>query len=79
LRRRWEAYPADHPGPSDVYLLIEVADTSLAIERAIKAELYARFGIQEYWIADLTKDEVIVHRDPENGLYGVIPTLVDKI
>jgi Uma2 family endonuclease len=72
VHRRWQAYPSDHPGPADVYLLIEVADSSLPEDRTIKADLYARFGIQEYWIVDLTTDDVIVHREPENGAYGSI-------
>jgi len=70
--RRWHDYPSDHPGPADVHLLIEVADSSLPEDTTIKAELYARFGIQEYWIVDLTTDVVLVHRNPENGVYGVI-------
>lgn len=70
--RRWQDYPSDHPGASDVHLLIEVADSSLPEDSTIKAELYARFGIQEYWIVDLTKDVVLVHSNPDNGVYGAI-------
>lgn len=55
-----------------MHLLIEAADSSLPEDRTIKAGLYAHFAIQEYWIVDLTKDEVIVHRNPENGVYGAI-------
>ncbi len=75
FNRRWQAYPTDHPGPADIHLLIEVADSSLAEDSTIKAELYASFGIPEYWIVDLTKDKVIVHRNPESGVYGDIRAL----
>jgi Uma2 family endonuclease len=49
--------------------LIEVADTSLETDRGAKLELYARAGIQEFWIVDLTTDGVLVHRKPSGGRY----------
>jgi hypothetical protein len=54
-----------HPGPSDVVLLIEVADTSVAFDRQVKLPIYARVGIAEVWIVDLSAGMVEVHRDPE--------------
>lgn len=74
VTRRWRDYPADHPGPADVHLLIEVSESSLPADSKVKAELYARFGIPEYWIVDLTTDQVIVHRSPQGGAYGLIRT-----
>lgn len=75
VRRPWRGYPETHPGPGDVFLLVEVADTSLATDRGAKRELYARAGIAEYWLADLTTDRVHVHRKPANGSYGVTATI----
>jgi Uma2 family endonuclease len=40
------------PRPEDVLLLIEVAVSSLAYDRRIKARLYARNGIREFWVID---------------------------
>jgi len=60
---------APHPGPSDVLLLIEVADSSLEYDTTTKAELYAESGIGEYWIVDLTGRVVEVHRRPVGGAY----------
>ncbi len=72
VRRPWQGYPNTHPRRGDIYLLVEVADTSLEIDRGAKLELYARAGIPEFWLVDLTADCVLVHRDPGDGRYGSI-------
>jgi Uma2 family endonuclease len=72
VRRPWRGYPHTHPGPDDIFLLIEVADSSLDFDRLVKLELYARAGIREVWIVDLTADRVLVHRNPSGGLYGSV-------
>jgi Uma2 family endonuclease len=64
VRRPWQGYPAAHPRPVDIFLLIEVADTSLQTDRGAKLELYARAEVREFWIVDLTTDGVLVYRDP---------------
>jgi Uma2 family endonuclease len=69
VRRPWRGYPHTHPGPDDIFLLIEVADTSLDFDRTVKLELYARAAIPEVWIIDLTTDLVLVHRAPSAGAY----------
>lgn len=62
------------PRPSDVLLLIEVADTSLDKDREIKLPLYARSAVPEVWIVDLAADVIEVYRDP--GAYrGPRPAL----
>ncbi len=55
-------YPNAHP--TNPVLVVEVADTSLALDRGEKAALYARAGIREYWIVDLVNGQLVVHRDP---------------
>jgi Uma2 family endonuclease len=57
-------YVARHPGPLDVALVIEVADSSLQYDRGVKAELYARGGIPAYWIVNLVDSCVEVMTDP---------------
>jgi len=71
VRRPWRGYPGAHPGPEDVFLLVEVADSSLMTDAGAKLELYARAGIRELWIVDLTTDVVHVHRSPVGGTYSV--------
>lgn len=70
VRRPWQGYPGAHPRPIDIFVLVEVADTSLETDRGAKLELYARAGIREFWIVDLTTDGVFVYRNPEGGRYG---------
>ncbi len=70
VRRPWNGYPRAHPRPEDVFLLVEVADTSLATDRGAKLELYARAGIREIWIVDLTTDGVLVYSNPSEAAYA---------
>jgi Uma2 family endonuclease len=64
-RMPWRGYPNSHPGPEDIFLVIEVADSTLRRDLANKLPLYARNAVAEVWIVDLTVDRVIVHRDPD--------------
>lgn len=59
----------DHPQPEDVYLLIEVADTSLADDRGKKGALYAKHGIPEYWIVNLVDGQLEVYTGPKGEEY----------
>jgi Uma2 family endonuclease len=70
VRRRPEGYADRHPGPGDALLVIEVADTTLALDREVKIPLYARAGVTECWIVDLDADIVIVHRIPQGREYA---------
>ena len=69
LRLRADGYELAHPGPADVLLLIEVADSSLRFDRTVKLPLYARAGIPEVWIVDLQHRTLEAHRLPEGGRY----------
>jgi Uma2 family endonuclease len=53
-----------HPQPEDVYLLIEVSDTSLATDRDEKLPAYGRAGIAEVWIVNLNEEAIEVYREP---------------
>jgi Uma2 family endonuclease len=58
--------PRDYPQqPTTALLVVEVSDTSLAIDTGVKAQLYAAAGIADYWVVDLNNRLVIVHRDPQ--------------
>ena len=50
--------------PTTAALIIEIADSSLAYDRNTKASLYAKSGIADYWIVNLRKRQVEVHRRP---------------
>jgi Uma2 family endonuclease len=68
-RQPWRGYPDAHPQPVDVFLLVEVADSSLDLDRGAKLEVYARAGIREFWIVDVTTNSVLVHRGPHANRY----------
>ncbi|MBU4433166.1 MAG: Uma2 family endonuclease [Alphaproteobacteria bacterium] len=58
-------------GP-DVLLLIEVADSSLLYDLGLKASLYARYGVSDYWVVDASGRRIFVHRQPGPDGYGEI-------
>lgn len=58
-------YAARHPGPADVVVVIEIADTTLARDRGIKLRSYARAGIPTYWIVNVVDRQVEVHTRPD--------------
>ncbi|MCL6473426.1 MAG: Uma2 family endonuclease [Firmicutes bacterium] len=53
-----------HAHPTTALLVVEVAQTSLEYDREVKAPLYARAGIPEYWIVNLDGHCIEVYRDP---------------
>lgn len=64
LRPRSDFYRGGYAGPEDTFLVIEVANTSLAWDRRVKSSLYAEHGIQDYWILNLRNSCVEVFRKP---------------
>jgi Uma2 family endonuclease len=60
---------AQHPGPEDIFLLVEVADTSLDTDRNEKLPIYAEAGIAEYWIVNLLDEQIEVYRQPSGKTY----------
>ena len=68
LRQRPDGYRAAHPTPADVLLIIEVADSSLAYDREVKAHLYGRHNIPETWVRNLPED--CIERFTEPGPNG---------
>ncbi len=72
LKPRSDYYRRATPRPDDVLLIIEVADTSLAYDRAVKRSLYALHKIPEFWIVNLTAAEVEVCRKPTGDHYASV-------
>lgn len=62
-------YIERHPIPSEIFLIIEVADTTLNFDRKVKAAIYARSGIADYWIVDVNGERVFVFRRPDSEKY----------
>lgn len=64
LHPREDFYAEREPGPDDVFLVIEVADSSLAYDRDVKLPLYAHVGVPEVWIIDLDERAVSTYASP---------------
>jgi Uma2 family endonuclease len=64
LKPREDYYAAEHPGPQDLLLAVEVANTSLRYDREIKMPLYAEAGVIEVWLLNLVDNVLEVYRDP---------------
>lgn len=58
-----------HPKPNEIRLLVEVAYSTVQHDLKEKAALYARAEIADYWVLDIKRRRLVVHRDPENGKY----------
>lgn len=56
-------YLDHHPIPSEVYLLIEVADKTLKKDCGLKAKDYAASGIADYWVLDIKNSQLRVFRE----------------
>jgi len=63
------------PGAADVFLVIEVSDTTLSYDVRVKAPLYARHGVPECWVFDLTNQQLRVFRQPQGDTWGEALTL----
>jgi len=66
----WRDYTLRHPGASDVVLVVEIADSTLAYDRKIKAALYGTSGIAEYWVLNITDRQLEVYREPSDAGYA---------
>lgn len=64
------SYRTEHPATAS--LLIEVAETSRGRDLGLKASLYAAGGVPDYWVVDLRREGIIVHRDPAGTTFDSI-------
>jgi Uma2 family endonuclease len=65
LRSRADFYAGALPGPSDILLIVEIADSSLAFDLGRKARMYAEAGVPEVWVLDVQAAVCHVHRGPK--------------
>lgn len=74
-------YHRERPTPADVFLLIELADSSLEQDRAAKLPRYAAAAIPEVWIVNLRARQVEAYADPAGGAYQSrrVATIADRI
>jgi Uma2 family endonuclease len=72
LRPRDDFYAGRHPGPDAVFLVVEVADTSLRFDRQVKLPMYAQAGVAEAWVIDLNGGVVDVATRPSSQGYDSV-------
>jgi hypothetical protein len=57
-------YMTHHPGPEEIALLVEVADSTLSHDQRDEGRSYARAGIAWYWVVNLVDKQIEVYGDP---------------
>lgn len=72
LKRKSDCYESGLPEPSDVFLLMEVADSTIDSDRELKIPLYAEDGITEVWLVDINSACIEVYRQPTAHVYQEI-------
>ena len=76
LKPREDDYLSAHPQSKDVFLIIEVADSTIKYDREVKIPLYAEEGVVEVWLVDINEECVEVYREPVNGKYQKVDKFV---
>ncbi|AVZ31193.1 Uma2 family endonuclease [Nodularia spumigena CS-584] len=72
LKPRDDFYETAHPQPQDIFLLIEVADSTVMYDREEKIPLYAEAKIMEVWLIDINAQIVEVYQQPTAAGYQVM-------
>jgi Uma2 family endonuclease len=73
VQNRDDNYLSAHPKATDVLLVMEVSDSSLAYDQNVKIPLYAKAGITDYWIFNLFDNYLECYSEPyqdNQGKYG---------
>jgi Uma2 family endonuclease len=72
LKREYSGFRSATPQPKDLDLVVEIADSSLTFDLTVKAALYARAGIADYWVLDLLGRRLMVHGNPQDARYASV-------
>ncbi|MEO6196419.1 MAG: Uma2 family endonuclease [Thermoanaerobaculia bacterium] len=75
LHFREDFYASALPTPSDIFLVIEVSDTTARHDRQVKMGLYSRHRLPEAWLVDIPRSVLEVYRDPSPQGYREVLTL----
>lgn len=62
-------YSERHPNPDEIFLIIELADSTIVRDLGEKESTYAQANIQDYWVVDVRKRIVHILRRPIGGTY----------
>jgi Uma2 family endonuclease len=74
LRSAYKVHPKSfvQPRPEDLLLLIEIAASSMTYDRGLKARIYARHGIREFWVIDANEYVTWIHTGPSGDDWSSI-------
>jgi Uma2 family endonuclease len=70
VRDRADNYLSGHPTPDDIWIVIEVADSTLDYDRDVKGALYAEVRIAHYWLFNLLDRRLEVYSEPYHDPQG---------
>jgi Uma2 family endonuclease len=70
LQHDSKLYSERQPTPAEIYLIVEVADTTLAKDKGLKLRHYARESICEYWVVNLVGEVIEIYREPRGDEYA---------
>jgi len=79
VQNRADDYLSGHPTAADVIWVIEVADSSLGYDQAVKLPLYAQAGIADYWIFNLVEGRIETYSEPYQTAEGQFGYRVTRI
>lgn len=78
-RGKDEDYLAHHPYPEDIFLVIEISDSTLNYDQTTKLEIYAEAGISDYWIVNLNIRQLERYSQPYQNAQGEFNYLSKQI
>ncbi|MBD2501473.1 Uma2 family endonuclease [Anabaena azotica] len=78
-RGRDEDYLAHHPYPEDIFLVVEISDSTLTYDQTTKLEVYAEAGISHYWIVNLNASQLECYTQPYQNAQGKFDYLSKQI
>ncbi len=59
-----DEYENSHPTPEEIFLIMEVSDSTLGYDRNTKGETYSRAGIRQYLLLNLQEKIIEDYREP---------------
>ena len=77
MRRRTGRDDRAHPSATDVFLVVEISDSTLRYDLDVKVPLYARHGAPEVWVVDLKHHILHLYRSPVEGSYQDVTSVPD--
>ena len=75
LEPKADFYASGHPQSQDVFLIVEVADSTIKFDGEIKVALYGENNVVEVWLVDINEQCLEVYRQPIGSIYQVVQKL----